>query len=104
MISLDSTHGTCIDVKKGKCYLCTIVCRCNTADKDAPLAWTIKSSGLKYLVYFWLENTHRYQPLKVMIDNADAEISAINMIYNKNTEVDDVTENNKQGKMHKALK
>jgi hypothetical protein len=67
------------------CYLYTLVARCRLTGKGKPLVWMITNSESQYPVTFWLQwlkATHGFQPKKVMIDNSDAEIAAINMAYN----------------------
>ena len=85
MISLDSTHKTCIDASNKDCYLYTIVARCRTTGKGKPLAWMITNSQAQYPILFWLKwskDEHGFVPERVMIDDSDTEIIAINKAYN----------------------
>jgi hypothetical protein len=70
---------------KQSCYLYTLVARCRVTGKGKPLAWMITNNESQYPIRYWLQwlrDAHGYQPSKVMIDNSDAEIAAINMAYN----------------------
>jgi hypothetical protein len=67
------------------CYLYTLVARCRVTGKGKPLVWMITNSGSQFPVRHWLQwlkDVHGYQPSKIMIDNSDTEIKAINMTYN----------------------
>jgi hypothetical protein len=78
------------------CYLYTPVSRCRVTGKGKPLVWMITNSESQYPVTFWLrwlKDIHGYQPSKVMINNSDAEIAAINMAYN----MPDTTRDDQQG-------
>ncbi|KAI8136614.1 hypothetical protein BJV82DRAFT_639074, partial [Fennellomyces sp. T-0311] len=76
VISLDSTHKTCVDARSKDCYLYTIVSRCSTTGKGKPLAWMITNSQAQYPITFWLDQ-HGFVPERVMIDDSDTEIVAI---------------------------
>lgn len=82
---LDSTHKTCMTSSKNWCYLYTLVCRCRVTGKGKPVAWMITNSESQYPIRFWLQwlkDAHGYQPSKVMIDNSNTEIAAINKAFN----------------------
>lgn len=86
LISLDSTHKTCVYSHKKFCYLYTIVARCEVTGKGKPLAWMFTNSDSQYPIRYWLEwlkNEHQYVPATIMIDNSDTEIAAINNTYNQ---------------------
>jgi hypothetical protein len=71
--------------EKQWCYLYTLVARCRVTGKGKSLVWMITNSESQYPVTCWLQwlkHVHGYQPSKVMIDNSDAEIAAVNMAYN----------------------
>jgi hypothetical protein len=87
---MDSTHGICVDDtqtangRKKKCYLYTLVARCAATGKGAPLAWMITNSESQYPVQFrlkWLNEDHGFSPQRFMIDNSDAEIFGIRLVY-----------------------
>jgi hypothetical protein len=53
--------------------------------KGKPVAWMITNSESQYPIRFWLQwlkDAHGYQPSKVMIDNSNTEIAAINKAFN----------------------
>lgn len=85
MVCMDSTHNTCIDGTSKYCYLYTLVVRCRVTGKGKPVCWMITNSESQYPVRFWVEwlkNQFDFIPAKIMIDNSDTEIAAINHTYN----------------------
>ncbi|KAI7851458.1 hypothetical protein BDC45DRAFT_467240, partial [Circinella umbellata] len=81
LVCLDSTHKTCVDGAKHDCYLYTLVARCTTTGKGKPLGWMITNSQAQYPILYWLKwlkDEHGYIPSRVMIDDSDTEIIAIN--------------------------
>ena len=85
LVCLDSTHKTCVDGAKHDCYLYTLVARCTTTGKGKPLGWMITNSQAQYPILYWLKwlkDEHGYIPSRVMIDDSDTEIIAINKAYN----------------------
>ncbi|KAG2216418.1 hypothetical protein INT45_001375 [Circinella minor] len=92
LVSLDSTHKTCVDGTNHDCYLYTLVARCRITGKGKPLTWMITNSQAQYPILYWLQwlkDEHGYVPSRVMIDDSDTEIAAINKAYN--TVNDDVS-------------
>ncbi|CEP15851.1 hypothetical protein [Parasitella parasitica] len=75
---MDSTHKTFL--------------QCNVTGKGKPLACMVTNSEAQHPIRFWLEwlkDQFGYSPsMVIMIDNSDTEIVAINLVYNRNDEVD----------------
>ncbi|KAI9269216.1 hypothetical protein BDA99DRAFT_535287 [Phascolomyces articulosus] len=70
---------------KKDCYLYILVARYSTTGKVKPLAWMITNSEAQYLITHWLKwlkDELQYEPSRVMTDNPDTEILAINKAYN----------------------
>ncbi|KAG2220710.1 hypothetical protein INT45_012574 [Circinella minor] len=92
LVCLDSTHKTCVDGTNHDCYLYTLVARCRITGKGKPLTWMITNSQAQYPILYWLQwlkDEHGYVPSRVMIDDSNTEIAAINKAYN--TVNDDVS-------------
>ncbi|KAG2227753.1 hypothetical protein INT45_004795, partial [Circinella minor] len=61
-------------------------------ERANPLTWMITNSQAQYPILYWLQwlkDEHGYVPSRVMIDDSDTEIAAINKAYN--TVNDDVS-------------
>jgi hypothetical protein len=87
---MDSTHGTCVDHIKGRCYLYTLVARCHATGKGAPLAWMITNTDSQYPIASWLKwlhESHGFNPKQIMIDNSDTEMAAITSAFGDSVQI-----------------